>query len=156
MGTAKLMNILRENIKNSHNIIIFGGDFVGKLDSLNELVSIHRKNDSNLTVYMTEATYCNFDINNDNNKNKSKNYNLLKSKQLYLNSKDIIIVDENNNRLIYLQNENEVDDEIYINPLMMLRFPSLICQTNLHDLHIYIIKYDMLEDFTKYLNEYIK
>lgn len=127
MGTADSLRHIRDKIKK--DVLVVSCDLIAEVN-LHQLADIHRTYDATLTVLLAS----------NENKEKEKEENTkTKTKKDVLNQRDIIGLDGQQNRLLFLDAEDDLDELLILHKSLLKRFPFVNIKSNLVDGHLYIL-----------------
>ena len=133
-GTAhSLRNLIS---KTKSDLLVISCDTLTETPLYN-LANVHRAMNSAITCLMSDRYTSINDIIKKVNKNDER---------------DFIGVDPSDNRLVFISNEKDIEDELCLYRGQLSRFPHLRLYTNLVDAHTYIISRDALKHLETHLS----
>ncbi|CAB4031852.1 translation initiation factor eIF-2B subunit gamma-like [Paramuricea clavata] len=128
MGTADSLRHIRDKIKK--DVLVVSCDLIAEVN-LHQLADIHRTYDATLTVLLAS---------NENREKEKEENTKTKKKKDVLNQRDIIGLDGQQNRLLFLDAEDDLDEILILHKSLLKRFPFVNIKSNLVDGHLYILK----------------
>ncbi|XP_057300088.1 translation initiation factor eIF-2B subunit gamma-like [Hydractinia symbiolongicarpus] len=141
VGTADSLRLLKDKVKS--DLIIVSCDTITDAP-LNCLVDMHRTYDASLTVMMSNRVELQLDRETTA---ASKN----KQRDPLSGIRDIVSIHPNENRLLFFQNEGDLEQEnISIKKSTLKRYPRMKLKTDLVDSHLYIMKKWLLDYLVNY------
>eukprot|EP00116_Pleurobrachia_bachei_P005422 sb/3465684/ len=121
-GTADSLRIIAPKTKS--NLLVISGDLITKV-SLSELANVHRASNASITA-LVAPWYT--PANPEGKKKRNKK-----------DDRDFVGLDPSDNRILFLSNEKDLDDEIVFRKGQLSVFPHMRLYTTLRDCHLYII-----------------
>lgn len=128
MGTADSLKHIKDKIQK--DVVVVSCDLIAEV-KLHQLADVHRTYDATISVLLAS---------NENSEKEQQDNAKTKAKKDSLSQRDIIGLDEHQNRLIYLDAEDDLDEKLVVHKSLLKRFPFVNIKSNLVDAHLYIIK----------------
>jgi len=140
MGTSEALVSIKDKIKT--DILLLSCDMLTEVP-LHRLVDLHRTYDTSMTVLVVPRVEVTPEVEQTKS---SKN----KSRDPYAGQRDFIAVDEQNQRLLFLNNEADIESEsISIKKSLLRKYPHMKISTHLIDAHVYILKKWVIDYMSK-------
>ncbi|KAL5271052.1 hypothetical protein ACHWQZ_G001638 [Mnemiopsis leidyi] len=122
LGTADSLRIVAPKTKS--DLLVISSDLITKV-SLSELANVHRANNAALTA-LVAPRYSPPTPDGRRKRNKK-------------DDRDFIGLDPEDDRILFIANEKDIEDEISIKRGQLTRFPHMRLHTNLLDSHLYLV-----------------
>lgn len=122
LGTADSLRLVAPKTKS--DLLVISSDLITKV-SLSELANVHRANNAALTALIAPR-YSPPSADGRRKRNKK-------------DDRDFIGLDPEDDRILYIANEKDIEEEISIKRGQLARFPHMRLHTNLLDSHLYLV-----------------
>lgn len=130
LGTADALRLVKDKIRG--DVLIASSDMITNIP-LHCLIDLHRTYDASLTAMLAQRVDLPTDVEKKVDKKKPVDPNF--------GTRDLIVRDKDEGRLIYLSNEADLEqDNISFRKSTLKRYPHLRIETELADCHLYVMK----------------
>jgi len=134
VGTADALRAVKDKIHGG-DILVVSSDTITDVP-LHRLVDVHRTYDSSFTAMLANRVEI-----QQNAGEPSKNEKKKAQKDPNYGTRDIVIMDKQEGRLILLNNEADQEEEnISLKKTVLQQYPEMKVEMNLSDSHIYLMK----------------
>ncbi|EGG14061.1 eukaryotic translation initiation factor 2B [Cavenderia fasciculata] len=123
IGTGEILYRIRDKIK-TPNFIVMNGNLIADEGFVRKMADSHRSNDASFTVLL--------------NPPPAAPTQPTKSESIDTSFVDYIALDENAQRILFMERATEIEDDIPISKSLLKHFPNLVFNNNLQDAQFYI------------------
>lgn len=127
-GTANSLKHISSRV--TTDLLVVSGDLISNIN-LNEVLNLHRKHDATLTTLFF-------------NNGPEEWIELPGIKTKAKPDRDLVCIDKETNRLVFLASASDFEENVRIPRLLMKKFSSLSMYSRLLDSHVYVMKHWVL------------
>ncbi|MEE6495254.1 hypothetical protein FKM82_001992 [Ascaphus truei] len=125
MGTVGSLRYIHQKIKS--DVLVLGCDLITEV-ALHEVVDLFRAHDATLSMLMQKAP------------EPSEHVPGQKGKPRAVEERDFIGVDDTGKRLLFLANEEDLDDGLNLKKCILQRYPRVHVKMGMVDAHLYCLR----------------